>query len=211
VTTVLLTGFSPFDGAARNPSADAVALVEAAWDRPEHLVVATLPVAFARAPGELARLAAAHSPALVVATGLAGGRRDLSVERVAVNLADARIPDDDGHRPAGEPLDPDGPDAYLLRGPVKAAAAAATAAGAAASTSLTAGAYVCNAVAYALGAWERGAAGRRAAFVHVPWDEHGPDGAPRTPLATTARGVRAVVDTFLDVPDDVVVADGPTH
>ncbi|QIK84049.1 pyroglutamyl-peptidase I [Sanguibacter sp. HDW7] len=209
--TVLLTGFSPFDGAERNPSAEAVELVAAGWDRDERLVVATLPVAFERARDELARLTAEHSPALVVATGLAGGRTGLTVERVAVNLADARIPDDDGHRPAGEPLDPDGPDAYLMAGPVKAAAAAATAAGAPTGTSLTAGAYVGNAVAYHLGAWSRSASGRRAAFVHVPWDEQGPVGAPQTELAAIAAGIRAVVETFLDAPDDLVVADGPTH
>lgn len=211
MTTVLLTGFSPFDDARCNPSVEAVALVAAAWDRPERLVTATLPVAFARARDELARLVTEHAPALVVATGLAGGRAGLTVERVAVNLADARIPDDDGYRPAGEPLDPTGPDAYLLRGPVKAAAAAAIAAGAPAGMSLTAGAYVCNAVAYHLGSWSRAAAGRRAAFVHVPWDEHGPAGSPQTPLVTTATGLRAIVDAFLDVPDDLVVADGPTH
>ena len=92
-TTVLLTGFEPFDGRADNPSIDAVRAVAAQWTGPERLVVAELPVAYTRAGERLAELLAANGPTLALGVGLATGRTRLSVERLAVNLCDARIPE----------------------------------------------------------------------------------------------------------------------
>ena len=98
--TVLLTGFEPFADDPTNPSGDAVRLVADAWTGPERLVTAVLPVAFAAAAEALRALIDEHSPGLVIATGLAGGRTSVTPERVAINLIDARIPDNDGAQPS---------------------------------------------------------------------------------------------------------------
>jgi pyrrolidone-carboxylate peptidase len=124
---VLVTGFEPFGGDAVNESWEAVRGLAARWDRSAELVTARLPVTFAGAGAELARHLDAHEPAVVVCTGLAAGTRAVRLERVAVNVADARIPDNLGARPVDEPVVDGGPVGYL--------------------STLT---YVCNATFYAL-------------------------------------------------------------
>jgi pyroglutamyl-peptidase len=191
--TVLLTGFEPFGGETSNPSWDAVQLVAEHWDRPEELVTAELPVVFGEAERMLRALIAEHEPHLVLCVGQAGGNADLRLERVAVNLADARIPDNSGAHPMDEALDPHGPAAYLSELPLKAALARLTDAGIPASVSLSAGTFVCNAVLYALLA-----SGVRGGFVHVPYapGQIAAADAPTMEVAQTARGIRVALDTY---------------
>ncbi|RMI07058.1 pyroglutamyl-peptidase I, partial [Cellulomonas triticagri] len=174
MTTVLLTGFEPFDGQEVNASWAAVREVAAGWDAEAEgatLVTALLPVSFARAPGALDALLAEHAPDLVVAVGEAGGRSAVSVERVGLNVQDARIPDEDGAQPVDSPVVADGPAAYFSTLPVKACLAAVLAADVPGEVSSTAGTYVCNTLAYVVGdrlAAGAGAPGARGGFVHVP-------------------------------------------
>ena len=107
MTTILLTGFDPFGNDTENPSGDAVRLIAETWQGPEPLVTAVLPVTFAGAGAKLRELIAEHTPDLIIATGLAGNRAALSFERVAVNLRDARIPDNSGDQPVDTPVVPD--------------------------------------------------------------------------------------------------------
>lgn len=113
--TVLLTGFEPFEGQPVNASWLAVQAVAAAWTGPA-LRVVRLPVSFARAPSTLLAALAAERPDVVVCVGEAGERSVLEVERVAVNVADARIPDNDGAQPVDAPVAVDGPVAGDPRG-----------------------------------------------------------------------------------------------
>ncbi|UFU08109.1 pyroglutamyl-peptidase I [Ruania halotolerans] len=198
---VLLTGFEPFDGAAANPSIDAVRLVAEQWDRTEPLVTAELPVSYQRATEHLERLITDHEPALVVAVGLAGGRQEISLERLAVNLQDARIADNDGHRPADAPVIAGGPAARWTSLPVKRAHLALTEAKIPAGLSMTAGTFVCNALFYRLNAWAEEAGERRAGFVHVP-------SAEIMDVAVVARALRLVLETALDPAPDVPVPAG---
>ncbi|UFU04418.1 pyroglutamyl-peptidase I [Ruania suaedae] len=205
--TVLLTGFEPFDGAASNPSMEAVRLVAGAWERPEALVVAELPVSYRRAGQDLDKLLHVHRPQVALATGLAAGRSELSLERLAVNLRDARIPDNDGEQPVDTPVQ-DGPAARWATLPLKRALAALTGAGIPAALSMTAGTYVCNAVAYRLAAWAQQrlpAAGTapQAGFVHVP-------GADVLAPATVAAGLRIVLETALAGGPDLATPAGST-
>jgi pyroglutamyl-peptidase len=192
MTTVLLTGFEPFGGATANSSWDAVRIVERDWTHAATLVTASLPVEFGRAGDDLDALIDLHSPDLVVATGVAGGRAKVTPERVAINLEDARIPDNAGDRPTERPIAEDGPDAFLTRLPVRAMVERMTAAGVPAEVSLTAGAYVCNHVMYRM---LRHVAGRdlSAGFVHVP-------DAADLPVELTARGLLAAIDACLAYP-----------
>lgn len=166
--TVLLTGFEPFDGALTNASWDACRALVAGWDDEAEgavLRAGVLPVAFGSVGGALASLVAEHRPDVLVCTGLAPGTVRLRVERVALNLADARIPDNDGDQPVDEEVVPGAPAALHATLPVKAVLAAARAADLPVQASLSAGSFVCNAAMFhAL------AAGTvpRAGFVHVP-------------------------------------------
>ena len=215
---MLLTGFAPFDGAEANPSADAVRLVARDWtdraDRADRakLVTAVLPVSFARAAEELAALIAEHDPDVVVATGLAGGRAAVSVERVAVNLVDARIPDADGVQPVDVPSLPGAGPAAFSSLPVKAIVRAIGDAGIPAELSMTAGGYVCNHVFMHAAAWAA-ASGRRAGFILVPWRTgQAPSGGvaspgtpepPELPVETIAAALRIAIRTSLDVSEDL--------
>ena len=197
MAVILLTGFAPFDGAARNPSADAVDAVAAGYDGPHELVAATLPVSFAASARQLRALIAQHSPDAVIATGLAGGSPRIAVERIGVNLIDARIPDNDGAQPHDAPSEVGGPAARFATLPVKRLVEVLTAEGLPAQLSLSAGSYVCNHVLYtALGAVPQDAV---AGFVHLPWSaDTAPAGAPHLSAEQLARAVRLVVDHALD-------------
>jgi len=209
--TVLLTGFAPFGGDAQNPSGDAVRRVAETWTGPERLVTAILPVTFAGAVAELARLCAAHEPDLVLATGLAAGRRAIGVERIAVNLVDARIPDNDGMQPIDRPSREGAEAAVFASVPVKAIARSVADAGIPCEVSLSAGTFVCNHVFFHAAMWAR-AHGRRAGFVHVPWATGQAPGEEFTlSPADIARAIGIAVRTALDVAEDPAVVGGALH
>ncbi|WP_369373364.1 pyroglutamyl-peptidase I [Promicromonospora sp. Populi] len=168
---VLVTGFEPFGGDAVNASGDAVRILAAGWTGPDELVTAVLPVEFdpvRAADGPLLRLLDEHSPDVVVAAGLAGGVTRVHVERVAINLMDAGIPDNGGAQPVDAPVAEGGPAARFATLPVKAAVAAVRAAGIPAVVSYSAGTYVCNATFYALQHALAQRPGVLSGFVHVP-------------------------------------------
>ena len=212
--TVLVTGFEPFEQQEVNASWAAVSAVAAGWDEAAEgarLVTELLPVSFARAPRRLAELLVDVRPDLVVCVGEAGGRSAVSVERVAVNVQDARIPDEDGAQPVDAPVVRGGDVAYFSSLPVKACLAALQDAGVPGEVSNTAGTYVCNTVAYALAdALAAGRApGARGGFVHVPrLPEQVADGAAALGVTETARGLAAVLRAALRTTDDLEFAAG---
>ncbi len=208
---MLLTGFEPFDGDPANPSGEAVHLVADRWNGPEELVTATLPVTFAGAAERLRELIAEHRPDVVIASGLAGGRAAIGVERVAVNLIDARIPDNDGVQPVDEPSVEGAPAARFATLPVKAITARIAEAGIPAEVSYSAGTFVCNHVFYT--ALEAAASVTRVGFIHVPWSaEHAPAAdAPTLPLSDIVRALELAVRTSVDVAVDVAAPAGAIH
>jgi len=202
MTTILLTGFEPFGGDPVNPSGDAVHAVARSWQGPEVLVTEVLPVTFDGAAARLRALVDAHRPDLVIATGLAGGRAAIGVERIAVNLLDARIPDNAGAQPIDAPSVAGAPAAAFSTLPVKAIAAAIRAAGIPAEVSHTAGTFVCNHVFFT--ALDAVPAGVPAGFLHVPWTEGqapatpGLPRDPELPAADIAEAVRIAIRTTRD-------------
>jgi pyroglutamyl-peptidase len=211
MTTVLLTGFEPFGGDAANPSGEAVHLVAERWDGPEELITAVLPVTFRGAAEQLRKLIAEHRPDIVVAAGLAGGRAAIGVERVAVNLLDARIPDNDGDQPIDVASAPGAPAAHFSTLPVKEITRRIADAGVPAELSYSAGTFVCNHVFFT--ALEAVAAPVRAGFIHVPWSaEHAPTvDAATLPLLDIVRAVEIAVRTSIDVEADARVVGGTIH
>lgn len=112
---ILITGFEPFGNATVNPSWPVAQAIAANLEHnPSILAVAAeLACSFGRGMEQLNELIAAHDPDLVICLGLAEGRPTLSVERLAVNLIDARIPDNDGSQPIDVPIISGGPSACL--------------------------------------------------------------------------------------------------
>ena len=118
--TVLLTGFEPFNGAAINPSWEAVRALDG-WSGPGFAVAARqLPCVFGTALDVLRESIAGVKPDIVIAVGQAGGRSEISLERVAINVDDASIRDNAGNQPVDMPVAADGPAAYFTTLPVKA-------------------------------------------------------------------------------------------
>ncbi|MEV0680822.1 pyroglutamyl-peptidase I [Actinosynnema sp. NPDC050436] len=211
---VVLTGFEPFGGDATNPSWDAVRLVaDRAGDDGFDLVAAELPCEFGRSLDVLRELVVAHSPDVVVCVGQAGGRVGVTPERVAVNLDDARIPDNAGHQPIDVPVVAGGPAAYFGTLPVKACVAALLAEGIPASVSHTAGTFVCNHVFYGLMhllATEFPTT--RGGFVHVPFAPgQGHADAPNLDLDTTARALELIIRTTAARTTDLHTTAGTLH
>lgn len=212
MTTILLTGFEPFADDPTNPSGDAVRLIAERWSGPEALVVEVLPVIFAKASARLGALIAQHSPTVIVAVGLAGGRTAVTPERVAINLADARIPDNDGGRPLDRPIIDGGPAAYFATLPVKAMTAAIAEAGVPAALSHSAGTFVCNHVMFTALHETADIDGIRAGFVHVPYaTQDAPEGAFSLPLNDIVRGLEAALRAAIDSPVDATLPGGTLH
>jgi len=157
---------------------------------------------------------AGSSPRLVLALGQAGGRVDLSLERVAINVDDARIADNAGAQPVDEAVQPGGPAAYFSTLPIKAMVAAVRAAGLPASVSQSDGSFVCNHVFYGLMHRLQSRPAVRGGFMHLPLL---PEQAARLggmaslPLATMVEGVRLALEAALATPTDLRIAGGAEH
>lgn len=167
--TVLVTGFEPFGGDARNPSGELAQALDGRTIAGHRVVGAVLPCAFAGADRELTALLRRHCPAAVIALGLAGTRSEITPERVAINVDDARIADNAGKQPLDRPIVRSGPTGYWSTLPVKAIVADLQRREISASVSQTAGTFVCNHTFYQLMHALRRRRTVRGGFIHVPW------------------------------------------
>lgn len=166
---ILVTGFEPFGPHAHNPSQDLAKALDGRRVAGCLVAGAVLPVHHAEASRRVSMLLAELAPAAVLHLGLAEGRARLALERVALNVADYRIPDNAGYRAEGEPCVPGGPAAYLSTLPLPEILAALTAEGIPAYVSNTAGTFLCNQVLYhTLHEIATRELAARAGFVHVP-------------------------------------------
>jgi pyroglutamyl-peptidase len=208
---VLVTGFEPFGGEKTNPS----------WEICNRLPreIAGLRVEICRVPCEFRRsieVAAAaietHRPALVVCLGQAGGRAHMSVERVAVNVDDARIADNAGAQPVDEAIAPSGPPAYFATLPVKAMAKAMRNAAVPTEVSNSAGTYVCNHLMYGvLHFIAASGMAARAGFIHVPYAEAqvlDKPGMAAMAIDSMVRAVEAGIAAAHEHRHDLKVAEG---
>ena len=215
--TVLLTGFEPFNQETINPAWETVRALDGAVGEGYVIRARQLPCVFGRAIDELALAIAETAPSLVIAVGQAGGRTDISVERVAINVDDAPIPDNARRQLIDQPIAADGPAAYFSTLPIKAIVAALRAAGLPASVSQTAGTFVCNHVFYGLMhrlALDGRSADVRAGFVHIPYlpqQAAAHPGAASMALAQMIEALRLAVAVSMGVAQDLKEAGGATH
>jgi pyroglutamyl-peptidase I len=194
---ILITGFMPFAGATLNPAWEAVKNVTA----PEgvELIRKEISVVFGQAIDELLQAVEELRPDAVICVGLAQGRPAITPERVAINVNDARIPDNSGACPVDEPIRADGPAAYFTKLPIKAIVEAVNAAGIKAQVSNTAGTYVCNNIMYGLlYAIDHQYPGMIGGFIHVPASTdmaaEVPEGTPMFETADIAKGLTIAVE-----------------
>ncbi|HEY1138855.1 MAG TPA: pyroglutamyl-peptidase I [Lysobacter sp.] len=211
---VLLTGFAPFGGETTNPSWEAVQALEGEIVAGHRIVARCLPVEFDASLHALQQALDELVPSLVICVGQAGGRAQMSLERVAINIIDARIPDNTGSQPIDEPVAADGPAAYFTGLPIKAMLAALRNAGFPVEVSQTAGTYVCNHVFYGLMHALRAMPGVRGGFVHIPYSPaqaalHA--GAPSLPAIVVSQALRLAVGIALTIEHDVRMGGGATH
>jgi len=198
-----VTGFDPFGGSLVNPSWDAVHALHGREVAGHRIVGAELPTVFGASLRRLEALLEEHRPRLVVCTGQAGGRAALSLERVAINVNDARIADNAGAKPVDTPVVADGPAAYFTTLPIKAMLQALLDAGVRAEVSQTAGTFVCNHAFYGLmhllaaPQWR----GVRGGLVHVPWLPQ--QGQPSMRLEDVVRGLEVAIACALSTHDDI--------
>ncbi len=165
---ILFTGFEPFDNAKTNPSFEAVKLLPGTIGGVP-VVKMELPVVFGEAAKMIIKQIEHEIPAAIVMTGVAAGRDKITPEVIAVNLADARIPDNAGNSPKWERIIPDGPDGLFSALPVKEMVSAMEAAGLKAGLSYSAGTYVCNDTFYRVCSYVRThSLDIPCGFIHVP-------------------------------------------
>ena len=215
VPKVLLTGFEPFGGESINPSGEIARQLHGAVIGGHEVMGALLPCVFGEAITELKKQMKAVQPALVICVGQAGGRREITPERVAINVDDARIADNAGRRPVDRPIVRGGPAAYWSTLPIKAIVAELRRREIPAAVSQTAGTFVCNHVFYGLMHELRRRKNLRGGFIHVPFlpDQAGRHGAEQAslPLATMVTAIETAVAVAIRTRRDVRTADGATH
>lgn len=186
---LLVTGFDSFGGDSINPSWEAVLKLP---DTIGDFVLCKLqiPTIFQTAAETVLAQAKELRPDVILCIGQAGGRSSVTPERIAVNIRDARIPDNAGNSPSGERIDPEGPAAYFSTLPVKHMAEKIAEARLPATVSNSAGAFVCNDVLYSLLHHYHNTK-TRVGFIHVPYLPS--QGSPNLPLEDTARALEQAI------------------
>ena len=191
MSKILLTGFEPFATSSLNPSGEIVkALIG------DDLVTAVLPVVFGQASSQLRELIDLHKPTAVLCLGQAEGRSEMTLERIAINLDDARIADNAGNQPREQKIIANGPDGHFSTLPIEKMVASMKAAGIPASISLSAGTFVCNHIFYVLQDYLKDSS-VKSGFMHVPlMDEQRREypTLPTMPIRQMVAGVEIALD-----------------
>ena len=193
MSKILVTGFEAFDKSALNPSAEIVKALKG-----DDLVTAILPVVFGQASSKLKELIELHKPTAVLCLGLAVGRSEITPERIAINLDDARIADNAGNQPLEQKIIAGGPDGHFSTLPIEKMVTSMKAAGVPASISLSAGTFVCNHIFYVLQDYLK-ESNIPSGFMHVPlMDEQRKEFAnlPTMPIRQMVAGVQISLDVL---------------
>lgn len=212
---LLLTAFDPFGGERINPALEAVKQMPDQIGGVQILKL-EVPTVFGKSIETVAAAIRRERPDAVLCIGQAGGRRALTPEWVAINIDDARIPDNEGNQPIDRPIVADGPAAYFSTLPVKAMVQAMREAGVPAELSNSAGTFVCNHLLYGvLHILVREYPGVRGGFLHVPFIPEQaaarPSPVPSLPLEEIVRGLEAAVRAIEANPADIRAAEGSLH
>lgn len=208
---VLVTGFEPFGGEKINPSLEAVKMLPEIIAGAD-IIKASIPVVFGKSIEKLDELIEKERPQVVICVGQAGGRFELSVERVAINIDDARIPDNAGNQPVDERIFEDGEAAYFATLPIKAMVEEMRAGSVPSAVSNTAGTYVCNNIMYGLlYLAHKKYPGLKGGFIHVPFIPEQAIARTNTPymsLEQISKGLELAVKAAVENEEDIKVSHG---
>ncbi|ERT66694.1 pyroglutamyl-peptidase I [Cetobacterium somerae] len=208
---VLITGFDPFGGESINPAWEAVKAMKDSIDGIE-VIKLQIPTVFKKSAEKLFAGIEEHKPDAVICIGQAGGRYDMSVERVAINMDDGRIPDNEGYQPIDTPVYEDGENAYFATLPIKGIVEEIKLAKIPASVSNTAGTYVCNHIMYSLLYYiSKNNLNIKGGFIHVPYiTEQVVDkkNMPYMEVTTITKALECAVQALNKYKVDVKVSGG---
>lgn len=212
---VLVTGFDPFGGADINPAYEAVKLLPDQIKNAE-IIKMEIPTVFEKEGEVLEQGILENKPDIVICVGQAGGRSAITVEKVAINLIEARIPDNEGKQPLDRPVYEDGENAYFAKLPVKAMVREIKSHGIPAKISYTAGTFVCNDVMYRLLYMiDRKYPGMKGGFIHVPYLPEQvidlPDGTASMSAQMIADALKYAIEAALEYDEDIQAVTGETH
>ncbi|MDD6905546.1 MAG: pyroglutamyl-peptidase I [Finegoldia magna] len=211
---ILVSGFDPFGGEKINPAIESVKLLPDSIKGNE-IIKIEIPTVIGKSVDKLKEKIKEVKPDVVISVGQAGGREDITVERVAINVDDCRIKDNEGNQPIDEKIAEDGPDAYLLTLPIKAMVENIKSANIPASVSNTAGTFICNHVAYGM-AHLRATEylNMRTGFIHIPFLPEQVLDKPHTAsmnLDTIVKALEKAIEAVIDNDEDIKVTGGKTH
>lgn len=212
---IMITGFDPFGGEPVNPAYEAVKLLPDEIGGAQ-IIKLEVPTVFGKAGEVLEANIKTEQPDAVICVGQAGGRSGMTVEKVAINFQDARIPDNDNQQPVDKPIKEDGETAYFATIPVKAIVAKMRENGIPAFISYTAGTYVCNDLMYTLlYLIDKKYPQMRGGFIHVPYAMEQtidkPIGTASMALPVIAKALEYAVLAVIENQEDISQAMGTTH
>ena len=208
---ILVTGFDPFGGEPINPA------IESVKKLPDNIAGAEIikleiPTVRKKSLEKIEKAINEHNPDVILSIGQAGGRFDISIERIGINLDDFRIPDNEGNQIIDEPIFPDGENSYFVKLPVKAMVQNVQKNNIPASVSYTAGTFVCNHVLYGvLYLIEKKYKGKKSGFIHIPFlpqqviDKRN---MPSMELNTIVKGLTAAIEAIVKNNEDIKEVGG---
>ena len=206
---IIVTGFDPFGGEKINPS---IECVKALPDiEGVELIRLELPTVFKESAKRLNEVINDVKPDAVLSVGQAGGRAGITMERIAINVDDARIPDNISQQPIDEVIQLDGEAAYFTTLPIKRIVKAIREAGISAEVSNSAGTFVCNHIMYqALFAATKADKPFKAGFMHIPFIPEQTTDKPSLPLEESTKAVQIAIETIRDYinDEDIKVQEG---
>lgn len=208
---ILVTGFDPFGGDSINPAIESVKRLPDSIAGAE-IIKMEIPTVFHKSLNVIDEAIQEHNPDVILSIGQAGGRPDITVERIGINCDDARIADNEGNQMIDEPVFADGPAAYFVNLPIKAMVSEIKKAGIPASVSNSAGTFVCNHITYGVRHLvETKYPGKRSGFIHIPFLPNqvlDKKGQPSMALTTIIDGLSAAIKAIVENDVDVKVTGG---
>ena len=208
---ILVTGFDPFGGEPINPAIESVKRLPDNIAGTE-IIKLEIPTVRKKSLEKIEKAINEHNPDVILSIGQAGGRFDISIERVGINLDDFRIPDNEGNQIIDEPVFPDGENSYFVKLPVKSMVQNVQKNNIPASVSYTAGTFVCNHVLYGvMYLIEKKYKGKKSGFIHIPFlpqqviDKRN---MPSMELNTIVKGLTAAIEAIVKNNEDIKEVGG---
>ncbi|MGN2612623.1 pyroglutamyl-peptidase I [Aliivibrio fischeri] len=201
---ILITGFEPFGNDKINPALEAVKLIAGRKLNGGEIAICQVPVVRYKSIETVKQAIEEQQPYAVITVGQASGRAAITPERIAINVDDFRIPDNEGIQVIDEPVVAGGPDAYFTTLPIKAMVSEIQAQGIPATVSNTAGTFVCNHLFYGIQHYLKDTNVRHG-FVHIPLlPEQSVDGSqPTMKLEQIAEGLAIAAQAIIDNDSDI--------